>query len=88
MYEKILNENLSVREIEALSKDQSSPKSGVAKAVKLNLSADEKKWASTISRRLDTKIKIEKSSKGSGKLVMTFETEEDLSRIMSLLEKA
>jgi ParB family transcriptional regulator, chromosome partitioning protein len=88
MYEKILNENLSVREIEALSKGQASPKIGLPKSTKLNLTTDEKNWASTIGRRFDTKIKIEKSAKGSGKLVMTFETEEDLSRIMSLLEKA
>lgn len=86
MYDRIINENLSVRDIESLSKPKSSTKTTVSSS-KPTLSVNEKQWAEKLGERFSTKVKIEKSEKGNGKLVLLFDSTSDLNRLLSLLEK-
>lgn len=86
MYNRIINENLSVRDIESLSKPKSSTKTTVSSS-KPTLSVNEKQWAEKLGERFSTKVKIEKSEKGNGKLVLLFDSTSDLNRLLSLLEK-
>ena len=86
MYDRIINENLSVRDIESLSKPKSSKKTTVSSS-KPTLSVNEKQWAEKLGERFSTKVKIEKSEKGNGKLVLLFDSTSDLNRLLSLLEK-
>jgi ParB family transcriptional regulator, chromosome partitioning protein len=86
MYDRIINENLSVRDIESLSKPKSSTKTTVSSS-KPTLSVNEKQWVEKLGERFSTKVKIEKSEKGNGKLVLLFDSTSDLNRLLSLLEK-
>ena len=88
---RILNEQLSVRDVEALTKtDQhksTATKSVVPKA-KISLSTTEKLYLSYLTAQLGTKVSIDKSPDGKGKLVVHFTQESELQRIIELLKKS
>jgi ParB family transcriptional regulator, chromosome partitioning protein len=85
--EQILKQGLSVRKVEELAKQSkidvvSKPK----KALKLSL--NEKKIQDELSFHFNTKINISKSSNGkSGAITIKFKDDNDLQRIISLLDK-
>ena len=88
---RILNEQLSVRDVEVLTKpDQhksTATKSVVPKA-KISLSTTEKLYLSYLTAQLGTKVSIDKSPDGKGKLVVHFTQESELQRIIELLKKS
>lgn len=88
IYHKIVLENLSVRETEALVKNhQESIKPAVSKAKKTsNFSIDESK-KKAISNFFGTKIDVKVAGNGKGKITIPFHSEEDLNRIIKLLKK-
>lgn len=86
----IISENLSVRDIENLSKNgtktvttASSPKPS---SKPLNPSQEAIK--NFIADRFSTKVSIEKAAKGNGKLVLHFNSESDLNRLIELLKNS
>jgi len=86
----IISENLSVRDIENLSKKgtktvttASSPKPS---SKPLNPSQEAIK--NFIADRFSTKVSIEKAAKGNGKLVLHFNSESDLNRLIELLKNS
>ncbi len=88
---RILNEQLSVRDVEALTKPEqhksTTSKSVVPKA-KISLSTTEKLYLSYLTAQLGTKVSIDKSPDGKGKLVVHFTQESELQRIIELLKQA
>lgn len=90
IYQQILDEELSVREVEGLVKVQNKGavqgKKEKAKR-KSALSAFENKFESDFSSKLASKVAIQKTDKGSGKIVIKFNSENDLNRIIELLKK-
>jgi ParB family chromosome partitioning protein len=95
LFHQIVDEQLSVRDLENLIKSGlfKEPKS------KVNLSGspkDKKEEVSTkqfafkehFSDKLSAKVQISKGANGTGKLVVNFNSENDLNRIISLLTKA
>ncbi|WNM18835.1 ParB/RepB/Spo0J family partition protein [Flavobacterium capsici] len=88
IYHKIVLENLSVRETEALVKNhQESIKPAISKAKKTsNFSIDESK-KKAISNFFGTKIDVKVAGNGKGKITIPFHSEEDLNRIIKLLKK-
>ncbi len=95
LYQRIIDENLSVRDIEAILRGENieSPKTSEKekqknkKTEKAKLPEEFISLKESLSERLSTKVKIQKSPKGGGKIVLEFNSDEDLGRIMELLNK-
>lgn len=86
IYHKVVTQNLSVRETEALVKNyQNSLKPKTAKTAKGNsfdIKEDEKKaFASYFGTKVDVKV----ASNGKGKITIPFHSEEDFNRILKLI---
>jgi len=88
---RILDEQLSVRDVEALSKPEkqkvASTSSAVPKA-KISLSTTEKLYLSYLSEQLGTKVSIDKTPEGKGKLIVHFTHESELQRLIEMLKKS
>lgn len=83
-YNDILENNLSVRGIEEKTKTAKSFSSKTLSTSTLSLS--EKKVQDDLSFHFSSKIKIAKSNNGKGKIVIPFDDEEHLKRILDLLD--
>lgn len=86
----IISENLSVRDIENLSKNGTktvkTPSSPIPSSKPLNPTQEAIK--NFIADRFSTKVSIEKATKGNGKLVLHFNSESDLNRLIELLKNS
>ena len=79
----IIKNGLSVRKVEELAKSKK-----LATKSKPNLSIDEKKIQDELSYHFGAKINIKKSSNGkSGAISINFKNEDDLKRIINLLDQ-
>lgn len=95
LYNRAVQDELSVRELEALmrgedirqttSSDSPAPKS--SNGSKVMYSSDELHFKDKLSNKLDTKVELKKSTSGAGKIIVSFNSEMDLNRIMELLKK-
>ena len=86
IYQKIVSQNLSVRDTEALvKKHQDGLKPSVAKAKKGNSFeiADDKKKA--ITNFFGAKVDVSIAANGKGKISIPFHSEEDFNRILKLI---
>jgi ParB family transcriptional regulator, chromosome partitioning protein len=87
IYQKIVSQNLSVRETEALVKSyQESLKPAPAKASKgsaFSISLDETK---TIAAYFGAKVDVKVAGNGKGKITIPFHSEEDFNRIIKLIK--
>jgi ParB family transcriptional regulator, chromosome partitioning protein len=84
-YQHILDANLSVREVETLTKNSS--KSPVFQPVeKIALTKNQAVFKDFLSDRLSTKVNIVKSKTGSGKISFNFSSEAELNRIIQTLK--
>jgi ParB family transcriptional regulator, chromosome partitioning protein len=84
--EEIINGGLSVRKVEELSKKTKSATKKKPASTKLSL--NEKKVQEELSFHFNTKIDIKKSSNGqSGVISIKFKDDNDLQRIIDLLDK-
>ncbi|MEY3591899.1 MAG: hypothetical protein RLZZ38_868 [Bacteroidota bacterium] len=90
--ERILSEQLSVRAVEALSKPATEPnnkvqgKSAYVKE-KISLTTTEKLYLSYLSEQLQSKVSLDKEATGKGKLIIHFEEEQQLQRLIEMLKK-
>lgn len=88
IYQKIVSQNLSVRETEALVKNyQDSIKPAPAKAAKkastFAIAEDQKKaFTSFFGSKIDVKV----AGNGKGKITIPFHSEEDFNRIIKLIQ--
>jgi ParB family transcriptional regulator, chromosome partitioning protein len=78
-YQEILKNKLSVRNTEKL---------GAIKKAKtpIALSRFEKRMQSELALNFESKVKINKGNKGNGKIVIPFKNDNDLNRILELLD--
>ena len=83
-YTNILSNKLSVRKTEELSRNKNS---AAIKSATIALSRYEKRIQEDISNTFDTKVKIKKSNKGNGNILITFSNNNDLNRLLDLLNK-
>ena len=87
IYQKIVSQNLSVRETEALVKTyQESLKPNSTKAQKgssFDIAPDDKKLISTF---FGTKVDVKVAGNGKGKIAIPFHSEEDFNRIIKLIK--
>jgi ParB family chromosome partitioning protein len=88
IYQKIVSENLSVRETEALVKiyqDGLKPAPAKPKKTTNFTIADEQKKAFT--EFFGSKIEVKVAGNGKGKITIPFHSEEDFNRIIKLINK-
>ena len=91
IYQKIVSQNLSVRDTEALVKGELSPptateeKTSVKNTQTHTISDPQFVFKEHLSDRLATKVDIKKAANGSGSIVLKFSSENDLNRIIELL---
>ena len=86
-YQQILDDSLSVRAVEQLVKPSTSASPGKTKSEKISLTSTESVFASFLSDKLGTKVTIDKSTVGKGKVQVHFKSEAELNRVMALLNK-
>lgn len=91
LFNRVIEEGLSVREIEkvlrgeSIDREQTNPPASSPK--KVEISTNEFKFKENLSDRLSTKVDIKKGANGSGKLIVNFSSENDFNRIIDLLNK-
>jgi ParB family chromosome partitioning protein len=91
LFTKILTDGLSVRELEDLIKGSKSTKKSNAQP-KANsnsdypLSNDVVNFKVSLAKKLNTKIDIKADSKGKGKIVINFKSQEELDNIINNLK--
>lgn len=93
LFQRVVKEKLSVRDIEALIRGEEIS-SGATKEVvtpkkgnPIKISEVEYVFKEHLSDQLATKVDIKKSENGSGRIIVNFNSEVDLNRIMELLNK-
>ena len=92
LFNRVVSENLSVRDIEALIRGEEISKptlksSNGTKSKKITISNTELVLKERLSDVLSTNIKIQKSPNGNGKIIIEFTSDNDLQRIMELLNQ-
>lgn len=85
LLQKILDEKLSVRQIEDLLRKMQHQKQ--EKNIKIGLPKHLQLMKQSLTENLNTKIDIKCNLKGKGSLVIKFKSEDDLNRILSLIQK-
>lgn len=95
LFNRIVQDDLSVRELERLMRGEEILSSSTsmntggksANGKMIMYSSDELKFKDNLSDRLSTKVILKKSANGSGKIVVSFNSDIDLNRIIELLRK-
>ncbi|MBK9413111.1 MAG: ParB/RepB/Spo0J family partition protein [Bacteroidetes bacterium] len=87
IYREILNKNLSVRDVELLARETGN-KSTIKKKkdeMKDQLSFEFSKIQNILTSHFGAKIQLQRANNGSGKIVIPFQNDEDLNRVLELL---
>lgn len=84
VFDKILDESLSVRDAEYKAREA---KSSLVKPKRSNgqSSPDDNRLAKDLSQHLSSKVKLTRGNSGKGKLVISFSSDEGLKKIVELL---
>ena len=87
IYEKILANSLSVRETEKLVRElqEGKPSEKGKSSATSNLSRDIKRNIKEFSEALGSKVDVKVTSKGNGKVIIPFKSEEDLERLKKII---
>lgn len=86
IYYKIIDEDLSVRKTEDITRDINIPKPDVQKE-KVRLPEEYEQLKKHLADHFNSKIEFNRNNKGSGKIVIPFKSDEDLERIMGIIDK-
>ena len=92
LYEQILTEGLSVRNVEEIVRmaadgDKSALKAKKEKTKKENVSEDYDILTDQLSKFFQTKVQLVCNKKGKGKITIPFASEDELEKLISLLDK-
>lgn len=88
IYNDIIRQDLSVRRTEEMVRDNVKPskKKESKNTNQKNISPEYKKVQKDLSERLDSKVEIKIETAGKGKILIPFLSDEDLNRIIELLD--
>lgn len=86
IYEKILGENLSVRDTEAIVRSYKSPEEKKSSLSKKSTPAFAKEAKKELTSLFESKVDIKVSNSGKGQLVVPFKNKEDFQRILKLIK--
>lgn len=84
IYEKVIADNLSVRETESLIKTYKKP--AAKKIKKAELPNEYKKAQLHFSEHLQSKVEIKRAQNGKGKIIIDFSSDQDFERLRKLFE--
>ncbi len=90
LYAEIIRQGLSVRAVESLAahyREEGADLPAKQKKTKQSLPEEYRLLTGQLSRFFRTKVKLDCDAKGKGKLTIPFASEEELERIMALLER-
>ncbi len=88
VYDEILEYDYSVRKVEEVVRDLNTQKEVKQPLKKTNGIPEEyKQLSSQISSVFDTNVQFTRGNNGNGKIVIPFNSDEDLERIISILDK-
>jgi len=85
LFHKVMEENLSVRDLEKLLKNQRREITTTTQHNQVKLSSIQMVFIEELEKRLASPVNIQKNNKGQGKLIVTFKSDDDFKRIVSLL---
>ncbi len=90
IYQQIVSDNLSVREAEDLARgvksEKRAEKNKADKKTKGQLSFEKRKVVDDLRAVFNTKVNISQENNGKGKIVIPFKSDNDLKRILDLLD--
>lgn len=86
VYEKVVKNNLSVRDTEKLIKSIKDGDDSTAKKV-VELPKQYKEALSSISTSLKTKVEIKRAQNGKGKIILNFTSDDDFERLSKFLNE-
>ena len=86
IYYKVIDEGLSVRKTEDIIRDVNTPKVNGTKE-KVRLPEEYEQLKKHLAEHFDAAINFNRNNKGSGKIVIPFKSDEDLERIMGIIDK-
>lgn len=84
IYERVIADNLSVRETENLIRAYKKPTA--KKATKAELPKEYKKAQLIISENIQSKVEIKRAKSGKGKIIIDFNSDEEFERLRKILE--
>lgn len=87
LVDKIIKNQLSVRQTESLVKQSIDNKQNKKTKIKITLSDEIRNAQTAISQKLSSKINISKDISGKGNIQIPFSSDEDLKRILQLLQQ-
>ncbi len=88
LFEKVMEEGLSVRAVENLIKDKKIDKPQTDKKPEMpKLSSFAESFQNRLSKQLNTKVQIAANNNGQGKIVINFESEEELDKIIDFIDR-
>ena len=85
LFHQVMEENLSVRDLEKLLKNQRKEITTPTQHNQVKLSSIQMVFIEELEKRLASSVNIQKNNKGQGKLIVTFKSDDDFKRIVSLL---
>jgi ParB family chromosome partitioning protein len=87
IYKEIILKGLNVREVEELAREGGTQSSGRKKTAEKQdaLSFEYSKIQNVLSSHFGTKIHLARNAKGNGRIIIPFENDADLNRILELL---
>ena len=85
LFHQVMEENLSVRDLEKLLKNQRREITTPTQHNQVKLSSIQMVFIEELEKRLASTVNIQKNNKGQGKLIVTFKSDDDFKRIVSLL---
>jgi ParB family chromosome partitioning protein len=86
LFKKIINEALSVRDIEKLASESKTSQTTINKSAVAPLSFGHQKLKTDLSDKFGAKIDLKRDLSGKGKIIINFENEDDLARIAEILD--
>ncbi len=86
LFNKVVNNKLSVRATEELVKSYTSPKASSAKNAAGRLPDEYMRVQDGLSQMLEAKVQLKRKSNGKGQIVIPFLNDKDLNRLLDLLE--
>lgn len=89
IFEQILKYDFSVRKVEEIVRELANPKPGEEerKTVKKNEVGDYIELQQHLSRRFQARVELKRNESGKGKIVIAFKSDEELEKIVSILDK-
>jgi ParB family chromosome partitioning protein len=88
LFEKVMEEGLSVRAVENLIKDKKIDKPQINKKPEIpKLSSFAESFQNRLSKQLNIKVQIAANNNGQGKIVINFESEEELDKIIDFIDR-